>query len=65
VCRAPGQREESLLSPSRGGFLPALPNAITVALNDRDIGLMQQAIEQRDDAGGIREHLVPFLEGPI
>jgi hypothetical protein len=49
----------------RGGFLLTFANAITVALNDRDVGMVQQTIEQRDDARCIREHFVPFFEGPI
>jgi hypothetical protein len=26
---------------------------------------MQEPIQQRDDAGGVGENLVPFFEGPI
>ena len=60
-----GPQWESFLFPPRSGFLLAFADGITVALNDRDIGMVQQAIEQCDDARCFGEHLVPFFEGPV
>jgi hypothetical protein len=47
------------------GFLLAFANAITVALQARDLGVMQQPIQQRGDAGGVGKGLVPFFERAI
>src|SRR5205823_2443138 len=46
-------------------FLLALADAITVTLNNRDLGVMEQSIQQRDDTSRIGEYFVPFLEGTI
>ena len=55
----------SFLSPPRRGFLFAFALPVAVALKDGDVGMMQQAVEQGDDTGGVGEYLVPFLEGAI
>src|ERR1039457_5113586 len=61
-CRRP---PASFLPPARRGFPLTLGHAIAVAFNDGHFGMMQQTIQQRDDAGGVGEDLVPFLEGAI
>ena len=38
---------------------------MAVALDDSDIGVMQQPVEQGHNAGRIGEDLVPFFERPI
>ena len=38
---------------------------IAVAFDDGHVGMMQQAIQQRDDAGGVGKDFVPFFEWSI
>jgi hypothetical protein len=46
-------------------MLRSLSRTRAVAVDNSDIGVMQEVIQQRDDAGGIGEKLVPFFEGPV
>ena len=46
-------------------FQFAFADAIAVAFDDRHVGMMQQAIQQRDDAGGVGKDLVPFFERSV
>jgi hypothetical protein len=55
----------SLFPPTRGGLQFAFADTITVAFDDGDIGVMEQPVKQRDDAGSVRKDFVPFLEGTI
>jgi hypothetical protein len=43
----------------------AFPDPIAFAFDHRNIGMMQQSIEQRRNAGGIGEDLIPLFEGSI
>ena len=47
-----------------GSFLGLL-EAIGFALDGEDLGVVDQAIDQGDDAGGIWKDLAPFGEGPV
>ena len=46
-----------------GGALLSLLEAIAFAFEGDDLGAVQQPIDERDDAGGVGEDLVPFAEG--
>jgi hypothetical protein len=39
--------------------------AIAFSFEDGSIGMMRKTIKQRGNASGIREDLIPFLEGSI
>jgi hypothetical protein len=62
---ATAKRRNSFLPPPRGSLLLVFANPLAVAYNDGNVGMMQETIEQGDDASGVREYLVPFLEGPV
>src|SRR5450759_4320705 len=62
---SPPRRRSWLFPPACGGLLLAFADAIAGTLNDGAIGVMKQAIQQRDDASGVGEDLVPFLEGTV
>ena len=47
-----------------GSFLGLL-EAIGFALDGEDLGVVDQAIDQGDDAGGVWKDLAPFGEGPV
>ena len=47
-----------------GSFLGLL-EAIGFGLDGEDLGVVDQAIDQGDDAGGIWKDLAPFGEGPV
>ena len=47
-----------------GSFLGLL-EAIGFALDGEDLGVVDQAVDQGDDAGGIWKDLAPFGEGPV
>ena len=42
-----------------------LTHAIGLALDDADLGVMDEPVDDRDDTGGIGEDLAPFGEGAI
>src|SRR5580658_4786088 len=45
-----------------GGAFFGLFEPVALAFEDRDFGAMHQPVDQRDDAGGVREDLAPFAE---
>ena len=47
-----------------GSFLSLL-EAIGFGLDGEDLGVVDQAIDQGDDAGGVWKDLAPFGEGPV
>ena len=47
-----------------GAFLRLL-EAIGFALDGEDLGVVDQAIDHGDDAGGVWKDLAPFGEGPV
>ena len=47
------------------GALLRLLEAIGFSLNADDLGIVHQPVNQRDDTGGVREHLTPFSKGSI
>jgi hypothetical protein len=47
-----------------GSFLGLL-EAIGFAIDGEDLGVVDQAIDQGDDAGGVWKDLAPFGEGPV
>jgi len=53
-----------LLCALLGAFLRLL-EAIGFALNGQDFGVVDEAVDQGDNAGSIGEDLVPFCERPI
>ena len=42
-----------------------LLEAVGLAVDGDDLGIVHQAIDQRDDAGGVGEHLAPLGEWPV
>ena len=48
--------------PPCGGLALAFANSVTVAFQACHFGVMQQAVQQRGDAGGVGKDLVPFFE---
>jgi hypothetical protein len=42
-----------------------LPKAIGVTFDGDDLGIVDEAVDQRDDASAVWEHLAPFGERPI
>jgi hypothetical protein len=42
-----------------------LLEAVGLALDSDDLGVVDEAVDQGDDAGGIGEDLAPFGEGAI
>ena len=55
--------------PPLGGVLGraflGLLEAVGVALDRDDLGVVEQAIDEGDDAGGAGEDLAPFGEGAV
>ena len=49
---------------SGGAFLGFL-EAIGLAVEGDDLGVMDQPVDERDDASGIAEHLVPLGKRPV
>ncbi len=47
-----------------GAFLGLL-EAVGFALDGDDLGVVDEAVDQGDDAGGVGEDLVPFGEGAV
>src|SRR5271170_6123388 len=47
------------------GAVMSFLEAIRVAFDGDDFGVVNEAVNQRDDAGGVGEHLAPFGERPI
>ena len=39
--------------------------AVGFAVDGDDLGVVGEAIHQRDDAGGVREHFLPLREGAV
>lgn len=58
-------RRKILFLAAGGGFLFAFADAVTLAVQDHDFGMVSEAVEQGGDAGGVGEDLVPFFEGSI
>jgi hypothetical protein len=54
----------SLACALLGSFLSLL-EAIEFALDGEDLGVVEQAIDQGDDAGGVWKDLAPFGEWPV
>jgi hypothetical protein len=58
-----------LMTWCRGACVPGhrrgrgLLELIGIALDGDDLGVVHQAVDQRDDAGGVRKDFVPFSEG--
>ena len=50
---------------TRSGLELALADAIAVTLEDGDVGVMSEAVDECDDAGGIREDGVPACEDEV
>lgn len=48
-----------------GGALFGFLEAVGLALDGDDFGLVQEAIDEGDDAGGVGEDLVPLGEGAV
>ena len=48
-----------------GGTLFGFLEAIGFAVEGDDLAVVDQAIDEGYDAGGVGEHLVPFGEGPV
>ncbi len=48
-----------------GIFLFAFPDAITLTLEQGDVGMMGEPVQQCGDTGGVREDSVPILKGKI
>jgi hypothetical protein len=53
------------LAGAFGRFLLALFEAVGVALDGHDLGVVHQAVNERDDAAGVGERLVPLGEGTV
>ena len=52
--------------PGAGGVeLLGLLEAVALGVDVDDLGAMNEAIDERDDAGGVREDLAPLLEGLV
>jgi hypothetical protein len=43
-------------------FHLTFPHAVGIAFQERDVGVMREAIEQGGDAGGVGEDGIPFLK---
>src|SRR5258708_1688661 len=64
--KSPRRRQgESLLTPARGSFLLTLAHSIALAFDRCDFGMMQQPIQQGNDASGVGKDFVPLLERPV
>ena len=60
-----GRQRRSFLSPPGRRFLFAFTDPVAVAFDFGYIGMVQQAVQQRYDAGGVGKHFVPLFEGSI
>src|SRR5208283_4244014 len=47
------------------GAVMSFLEAVGVAFDGDDFGVVNEAVNQRDDAGGVGEHLAPFGEWPV
>nr|WP_263398596.1 hypothetical protein [Pseudomonas alloputida] len=47
------------------GAFARLLEPIRFAFDGDDLGVVDQAVDQRDDAGRVGEHLAPFGERPV
>ena len=47
------------------GAFAGLLEAIGLAVDGDDLGVVDEAVDQRNDAGGVGEHLAPFGKGAV
>ena len=59
------RRLGSFLPPPRRRFLLTFTNPVTVAFDQRHVGVVQQAIQQSDDTGRVGKDFVPLFEWSI
>ena len=51
----------SFFTAAGSGFLFTFPHPVALAINDRDVGVMGEAVQQRGDRGRVGEDGVPVI----